>query len=76
MKPQDQKRIVKETCKGIEALVCGQIDAGKIPEEWDGHELRRLIADLADERWASISLCSHPGKRRREYENTRMINNI
>ena len=43
----DQKRIIREVCDGIKATATYAIDDGKIPEEWDGIELRQLVFEMA-----------------------------
>lgn len=45
----------------------------KMPEEWDGFELRRLIADYAEEQ---IAFAKMDKSRRRAYNNTRIVRNI
>lgn len=40
----EQRRFVKELASNVTAEVIGQIDSGKLPENWDGHELRELLA--------------------------------
>lgn len=44
MTKTDQKRIVRELTSSIRDGVLAQIQAGKIPKHWDGHELRQLLA--------------------------------
>jgi hypothetical protein len=38
-----KKRIIWELCLGIANEMMRSVDNGKIPEEWDGHELRELF---------------------------------
>lgn len=45
----------------------------KMPENWDGHELRLYLADRF--RAAVMSNCMQ-GKRLKEYKNTIIINNL
>lgn len=45
----------------------------KMPEEWDGYEIRRLFADYVKEEIAYIKM---PEERKKEYINTRLIKNI
>lgn len=44
-----------------------------MPEEWDGHELRRYIADKFDDAnlWKRMSM-----QRRRAYNNTVIVKNL
>lgn len=48
-------------------------EVDKMPEEWDGFELRRLIADYAEEKIAYFEM-NKP--RLRAYDNTRIVRNI
>lgn len=45
----------------------------KMPEEWDGIELRQLISDKANEFVLKDSMNK---KRKRKYNNTCIVNNI
>lgn len=45
----------------------------KMPEEWDGFELRRLIADYAEEQIVFVRMNK---ARLRAYENNRIVRNI
>lgn len=47
MKRADQKRIVKEMNQSIAKHFAEAFKAGKIPEHWDGLELRQLLVDYA-----------------------------
>ena len=48
---------------------------GKIPEEWDGVELRWYIRDKASEFvWSDMD--NKKSKRYKEFENTMLINNL
>lgn len=42
-----QKRFVVELMAAIEKSIVDDINAGKVPEDWDGIELRGLIEDRA-----------------------------
>ena len=69
MKAKNQKELVRELCENLSATVQSKIDDGKIPEEWDGNELRQYISDLVT--WHKMDK-----KRAREYRNTVIINNL
>ena len=47
MKRADQKRIVREMTKSISNHFSAAFKEGKIPENWDGLELRQLLVDYA-----------------------------
>jgi len=73
MQKREQRRFIKELCLSIEKIALRKIAEGKIPESWNGIELREYVADLADD--------CRPGKvmdrhRRKEYNNTININNL
>jgi hypothetical protein len=73
MDANQQKIFVSELCKVIEFHINKNIDDGKIPDEWDGCELRQLIADEA----AYMSHYLKDNKKRyREYTNTVLVNNL
>jgi hypothetical protein len=73
MDPQDQKRIVRELTSSIADSIIRLIDAGRIPAEWDGYELREMVFDRA-----SASRChimQHGGNARaRNYRNAVLTN--
>lgn len=62
-----EKRVfIKDLVRNVQAdLLKNRV--GKMPAEWDGHEIRQYIADLLAE--SSYSLKRMPG-RYREYKNT------
>ncbi len=70
---QAQTMLVIELCYNVRDSVLEQIKAGKVPKSWDGHELRQLLAD----RFAASAGTMRPGsKKRKEYENTKLVNNL
>ncbi len=46
----------------------------KMPEDWDGHELRQFIGDYYNEHY--IWGTSLTGKRKRDYKNTCLVDNL
>lgn len=70
MTKKDQKRIVREMCDGLKKTMLEACD--KVPDYWDGHELRNMLADLARERYCATLT----GARKRDYDNTRLEVNI
>lgn len=77
MNKGEQKTFVRELADNIVKEICGHIDDGKVPEEWDGHELRVLLADAFD-RSARMSLIrTEPRRgRSRDYHNTVRVRNL
>lgn len=67
MKRKDQKRFVRELTKNIASEVIDSIRAGRIPENWDGIELREYLARrFAD---ASVTWKEQSLQRRRVFNN-------
>lgn len=72
MEKKDQIRIVKEMTEGLEKSLLASISDGKIPEEWDGIELRQLFVDTAHY-WNYSKMT---GKRLKDYRNTVLVKNL
>lgn len=51
------------------------IDEGRVPEDWDGHELRQLLADLFMRERTGLN-DDHRSRRYRAYEQTRCDNEL
>lgn len=71
MNKKEQKQFVKELCGGIAKTICEQIKKGRVPENWDGFELRYLIAEKAEHAKYKMG-----NSRARDYRNTVMINGL
>jgi len=73
MDSNEKRRFIKDLCDNIKSTVVDSIS--KMPEEWDGIELRQLIADKARE---STYILDRPEnrKRRREYRNEVLVRNL
>lgn len=75
MTRRDQKRIVREMAESLKAGLFNHIDSGRIPEDWDGHELRELFYQHAC--LFRSHIMQHAGnQRRRNYDNTVLVNNL
>jgi len=58
----------------VKDAVVRQIVIGTVPENWDGHELRALLADrLADAASISVIRKYPASKRAKDYRNERRI---
>ena len=69
----DKRQFVIDLCDSIRDGILADIDAEKVPEEWDGHELRQLIAD----RFADRALFRKmTGWKLREYKNAVLCQNL
>ncbi len=62
--------LAKTITDGIARKVAELIENGKIPADWDGHEIRQFIADYA----AEMNFIKMPTTRKRNYINTRRVN--
>lgn len=72
MTRKDQRRIARELLKSITAELMAKLP--KIPEEWDGIEIRQWIADtFARERTLDRGRNKH---RSRAYHNAVLTNNL
>lgn len=45
MNKQEKVKLVKELVKNVQKEVIEDIHHGKVPDKWDGIELRQLLAD-------------------------------
>lgn len=65
-----KKRFIKSWLNSVRETIYQHIENGNIPDDWDGHELRALVADMF-EHDARISLIrSEPrNKRARSFRN-------
>lgn len=68
----EKRRFIRQLVKAVERTV---IDAlPRVPKEWDGHELREIIADAFDNQ----RTLRRTDQRRRlsEYKNERLCRNL
>lgn len=76
MTKTEQKTFIKELTANVAKDMLALVDAGKVPEDWDGHELRQWIAD----RYAQVSFGSFAdnkrAKRFQAYRNAVIVNNL
>ena len=72
MNKEDQITFVTNVCEALKQSIIDNIEAGRVPAEWDGHELRKLIALRADQ-WDYIKM---DRSRIRKFNNTVLINNL
>lgn len=76
MTAEEQIEFVRQLTDVIAGRCIGNIQAGQVPAEWDGHELRRWVADIADECVIGRNMRDGRTRRMRAYHNTRYVNNI
>ena len=71
MDKQEQIELVTSLANAIAQKIVADIQQGRVPTSWDGIELRQLLADRAYESTGHLD-----GKRKREYNNTVLVNNL
>ena len=62
-----QKEFVAAIFDDLKEMFIEKIDKGLIPSEWDGHELRQWVSDVAENQIAS-NLAVGRNKRLKEYK--------
>jgi len=75
MTSEEQKQFVFKLCTTIARSIVAQIDDGKIPEDWNGIELRWLIAERANDACYG-DIAGSFRLRRRRYNNILRINSL
>lgn len=77
MTKQDQTRFVRELADSIASDIVKNITAGKVPESWDGHELRCLFSEKAKSAAFGTEIRRHARSgRARKYRNTVIVCNL
>jgi len=77
MSPKLQNAFITELTDNIAKELRAQINTGQIPEHWDGHELRALLAIRFTESAAMSLITREPrSKRTRDFINTRITENL
>jgi hypothetical protein len=72
MTKEAQIEFVNDLIGSVKETVLERIKAGKIPEEWDGYELRQYLAD----KFTDACYVKMDRGRKREYTNTVIVNNL
>lgn len=67
---RDKRRFIRELCRNTERDLLDK--APHYPKEWDGIELRRLIA----RRFELAVMGDFSGKRKRDFENALIVDNL
>lgn len=76
MTKAEQKIFVMDLTTAIQRDCCEAIDNGKVPESWDGHELRLLLAMRHAESAQMSSARNQRTKRGKDFINTMRVNNL
>lgn len=71
MTKQEQKKFVKELVGNVVGDILKAIAEGKIPADWDGIELRKLLADKFQHQTLRTTR-----SRTRKYNNAVVVNNL
>lgn len=71
MNAKDKKTFLKNLCNSVRDELIGKVN--KMPEDWDGIELRQLLAEKFHRETHSRLLT---GKRKRDYNNTIIVENL
>ena len=67
MTRKEQKEFVTKLCENLRNDLIRKIESEKIPEKWDGMQLREYLKDQVT--WRKLDR-----KQRREYNNDLMVN--
>ena len=73
MDAKQKQRFIKDLCNAIRNGLVE--DVRKMPEHWDGHELRAIIAERAKAQ-LSVPMQNPYGGRRKDFENELVIRNL
>lgn len=72
MTKQEKVDFVTEICDRHWLFIINNIQDGKVPEEWNGLELRQYIIDT----FKGCKLGEMSIERKRDYKNTVIVNNL
>lgn len=76
MNRKDKKAFIRDLCNSVRDLALSRVK--DMPEDWDGHELRALLADSFAV--ANLGLCAEGPRgdraRRRAFKNECLIRNL
>ena len=77
MTKTQQKAFVRSLAKSVVAECVGHIRADKVPESWDGHELRMWMAEKFEDSAEMSVIHKEPRSRRaRAYRNYMLVTYI
>jgi hypothetical protein len=71
MNKEDKRQFIKDISETMKDALLSKVN--RMPEEWDGHELRQLFQDYVKE---EINWSKMDRNRKKEYDNARRVNNI
>lgn len=73
MNQREQSEFIEQLSSNIAREIVGLIQSGRIPENWDGIELRWL---LAERHKLSASMGNDNKRRKRNFNNTVLVSNL
>ena len=71
MTKKEKRQFINQLVSSIKAKILQDLKDDKIPEDWDGHELRHLLADNFRENALTLAPA-----RFRAYQNAVVVNNL
>lgn len=71
MTRDEQKALVAALASNMAQHITILIDRGDVPEDWNGKQLRQLLADHCERNTLTMGLSE-----RRKYNNTVLVNNL
>ncbi len=69
----EKKDFVRSICSSIAEEVCDHIELDKVPEAWDGFELREILSDKFKR---ESVMPDHRIRRYKDYLNDVIVNNL
>ena len=73
MDADEKRRFIADLCENYKRTLLGAVP--NMPQEWDGIEIRELLACIADNSRADF-MRSRKDKRRRDFDNERIVRNL
>lgn len=67
--PSGKRKFIRDLIGSVQRDIIAAVR--KMPDDWDGHELRQLIADKFEQETTDM-----PRSRAKDYANTRLVNNL
>ncbi len=65
----EKRKFVNDLVKSVKEIVLARVS--KMPEDWDGHELRQYLADSF-----AHQTCKMENRRLKSYRNDVLVNNL
>ena len=66
---------IQNITSSVAAELIDKVESGAVPEDWDGHELRQLLADKFAHEVSSL-MRETRSKRVKAYRSTVIVNNL